>query len=146
MTRPPKILLVEDNPADIELTRESFEMSQIDHELAVAEDGQEALDYLFGNGEWSEPNKVDIILLDINLPKVNGHEVLRQVKTTPLTQTIPIIMLTSSADGKDIDQSYRDYCSGYICKPVDIDSFMNIAGKVETFWFNLVTLPDEPAE
>jgi len=133
-----KILLVEDNPADIELTKEAFEISHLGNDLFVVEDGQEALDYLFKRNGFEDAERPGIVLLDINLPHINGFEVLKTIKENEQLKTIPVIMLTSSDDDKDIFKSYENYCSGFISKPVSIDSFIDVANRVEGFWFGLV--------
>ncbi len=135
-----KILLVEDNPADIELTREAFEESDFDNELTVIEDGAEALEYLYEcrNQDQQTP---EIILLDINLPQVNGLEILQKVKSDEQLRKIPVVILTSSADDMDIFNSYQNYCSGYITKPVNIENFMAVAKKIEGYWFGSVRFP-----
>ena len=134
-----KILLVEDNPADIELTREAFEENSLVNDLHVIEDGAEALDYLFRRDEHKDAELPDIILLDINLPKVSGLDILKQVKEDENLKNIPVIMLTASADDMDIFKSYQRYCSGYITKPVNITNFVEVAKTIEGYWFGLVT-------
>ena len=135
-----QILLVEDNPADIELTLEAFEESNLENNVTVIEDGAEALDYLYRRGDFESASHPDIILLDINLPHVSGLDILTTIKKDNSLRNIPVIMLTSSEDDMDIFQSYQNYCSGYITKPVKIENFVNVVAKVEGFWFNLVKL------
>ena len=118
--KPANILLVEDNEGDILLTMEAFEESKIKTEITVAKNGKEALDFLFKRGAFTEVKSPDIILLDINIPIFNGHEVLQQIKADPNLKKIPVIMLTTSSNQKDIDKAYENHCNSYIKKPLEI--------------------------
>lgn len=135
------ILLVEDNEGDIVLTTEALEEGKIMNKLSVARDGQEALDFLNKKGEFQAANLPDLILLDVNLPRKNGHEVLQYIKTHPKYRSIPVIMLTTSSSQNDIDKSYKNYANCYITKPIELSDFMVAIGKIEDFWINLVKLP-----
>lgn len=135
------ILLVEDNEGDILLTTEALEEGRIMNKLSVARDGQEALDFLNKKGEFQTSEIPDLILLDVNLPRKNGHEVLKYVKTHPVFRSIPVIMLTTSSSQKDIDESYKNYANCYITKPIELSDFMKAIGQIEEFWINLVKLP-----
>ena len=114
------ILLVEDNEGDILLTMEAFEESKIKTEITVAKNGKEALDFLFKRGAFTDVKSPDIILLDINIPIFNGHEVLQQIKADPNLKKIPVIMLTTSSNQKDLDEAYENHCNSYVKKPLEI--------------------------
>jgi CheY-like chemotaxis protein len=132
------ILLVEDNPMDADLTRRAFSRRKVINPIEVARDGEEALAYL-SRWEAGEPPPV-VILLDINLPKVNGLEVLRQYKTYPVSQRIPVIVLTTSAEDRDIQTAYRLGANSYIVKPVDFEKFLDVAGQIDLYW-NVINIP-----
>ena len=134
------ILLVEDNEGDILLTLEAFEECKVKTEISVAKNGKEALDFLFKRGAFTNVQKPDLILLDINLPIYNGHEVLKQIKADPILKKIPVIMLTTSSNQKDIDSAYESYCNSYIKKPLNIAEFLSAISKIEEFWLQLSTL------
>lgn len=137
------ILLVEDNEGDILLTIEAFEESKINTEISVARNGKEAIDFLFKKGTFSDAKKPDLILLDINLPIFNGHEVLKQIKNDLELKKIPVIMLTTSSFSNDISQAYENNCNSYVKKPLDMDEFLEAILKIENFWLELCTLPKE---
>ena len=137
------ILLIEDNEGDILLTQEAFEECRIKTEISVAKNGQEALDFLFQRGEFSKVKKPDLILLDINLPIFNGHEVLKQIKTDSNLKKIPVIMLTTSSNQKDLDKAYDNHCNSYVKKPLDISEFLDAILKIEEFWLELTTLSNK---
>lgn len=134
------ILLVEDNEGDILLTVEAFEHSvYIDH-LSVVKNGKDAIDFLTKKGKYSEVDTPDFILLDINLPKKNGHEVLKFIKSTELIKNIPVVMFTTSSTPLDITLAYENYANCYITKPVDVQSFQTTVHQIESFWLSLVQL------
>jgi CheY-like chemotaxis protein len=135
------ILLVEDNEGDIILTLDAFEESKINTEISVARNGQEALDFLYNRNAFLKAKKPDLILLDINLPIYNGHEVLKQIKQDTNLKKIPVIMLTTSAFSNDIGQAYENNCNSYVKKPLDMDEFIEAILKIENFWLELCTLP-----
>ena len=139
--RPIEILLVEDNPGDVRLTKEAFKEGQIDNEMHVATDGDAALDYLYQRGEHEEAVRPDLVLLDLNLPKVDGIEVLEQVKGDPDLKQIPVIVLSSSEDESDVLKSYENYTNAYLTKPVDPDEFVELVRSLESFWLQFVHLP-----
>ncbi|HSP12679.1 MAG TPA: response regulator [Salegentibacter sp.] len=139
---PIHILLVEDNEGDILLTTEALEEGKIMNELSVARDGQEALDFLNKKGDFKNSKIPDLILLDVNLPRKNGHEVLKHIKTHDVFRSIPVIMLTTSSAQNDVDKSYENYANCYITKPIEVSDFMEAVVKIEDFWINLVNLPD----
>ncbi|TVP53169.1 MAG: response regulator [Mongoliibacter sp.] len=140
--RPAHILLVEDNEGDIILTLDAFEESKIKTDISVAKNGQEALDFLYKRGEFENAEKPDLILLDINMPIFNGHEVLKQIKQDPNLKKIPVIMLTTSSSQKDIDTAYENHSNSYVKKPIDMDEFLKAILKIEEFWLQLSTLAD----
>ncbi len=137
---PAHILLVEDNEGDILLTKEAFEESRVQTEISVARNGQEALDFLFKRGAYKEAKKPDLVLLDINIPIFNGHEVLMKIKANEQLKKIPIIMLTTSSNPKDIDTAYINHCNSYVKKPLEMEDFLNAILKIEEFWLQLSTL------
>ncbi len=132
-----QLLLVEDNPGDVRLIRESLKENKFFAELTVCLDGQEAMDYL-KNPLNSVP---DIILLDLNLPKKDGREVLMEIKSDEKLKTIPVVVLTSSSAEEDILKSYQNYANCFISKPVDLDNFLKVIKSIENFWLTVVKLP-----
>ncbi|SKB33758.1 CheY chemotaxis protein or a CheY-like REC (receiver) domain [Salegentibacter holothuriorum] len=137
------ILLVEDNEGDILLTSEALEEGKILNKLSVVRDGKEAIDFLEKEGKYVKAITPDLILLDVNLPKMNGHEVLKFVKQHKDFRQIPVIMLTTSSSKEDIDSSYQNYANCYITKPIEVDGFMKAVNQIEEFWVNLVKLPSK---
>lgn len=134
------ILLVEDNPDDVELTRLAFDEAKIANQLVVVGDGAEALDYLFAKGKYAErdPNELpSIVLLDLNLPKVDGREVLQEVRANPLTRTLPVVVLTTSTEPFDVEASYALGVNSYIQKPVDFEQFVWAVKQVGLYWLVL---------
>lgn len=137
------ILLVEDNEGDILLTTEALQEGRIVNKISVARDGKQAVDFLSKTGEYKNAQVPDFILLDINLPKKNGHEVLQFIKTNDKIKHIPVIMLTTSSAEADISLSYNHHANCYITKPVEVGDFMEAVMKVEDFWINIVKLPNK---
>jgi CheY-like chemotaxis protein len=135
------ILLVEDNEGDILLTKEALQEGKVINHISVVRDGEEALDFLNKEGKYTDADFPDLILLDVNLPRKNGHEVLHFVKTSEHIKHIPVIMLTTSSSDKDIKLSYANHANCYITKPVESDSFLNVVAGIESFWINIVKLP-----
>lgn len=135
------ILLVEDNEGDVLLTLEAFEECKLKTEVSVVRNGKEALDFIFKRGEFEEAKKPDLILLDINLPIYNGHEVLKQVKADAKLKKIPIVMLTTSSSEKDLNTAYENNCNSYVKKPLHMSEFLEAILKIEQFWLQLTTLP-----
>jgi two-component system, chemotaxis family, response regulator Rcp1 len=133
------ILLVDDNEGDILLTREALDDARIVNKISIAYDGLEAIRFL--KKQPAGTNTPDLILLDINLPKMNGTEVLAIIKNDPDLKRIPVIMLTTSSAEKDILASYDNHANCYITKPVDLDMFMNVVRTIEDFWISIVKLP-----
>ena len=141
--KPVEILLVEDNKGDVGLVEEVFEESKIRNNLHVAEDGEEAVFYLHGKGKFSGSRRPDLILLDLNLPKKNGHEVLREVKEDSNLQNIPVVVLTSSSAEMDITRAYELHANAYVTKPLDFDQFIKVVGSIANFWVGVVSLPSK---
>lgn len=138
--KPAHILLVEDNEGDIVLTIEAFEESKFRTELSIVKNGQEALDFVFKRGKHKNSIKPDLILLDINIPIYNGHEVLKQIKEDPILKKIPVIILTTSSNPKDVDSAYENHCNSFVRKPLHMDEFLKAIVKIEEFWLQLTTL------
>lgn len=139
----PRILLIEDNPGDIRLTQEALKESQTEIHLDVVSDGEQALDFLMKRNKYVTATRPHIILLDLNLPRKNGIEVLKEVKVNDSLKRIPIIVLTTSDADHDISKAYNLHANCYILKPVDFDDFAKVIKLIETFWFNTVQLSFE---
>lgn len=136
------ILLVEDNEGDIFLTKEAFEDCKVKTEISVVKNGKDALDFLFKRGEFIDVKKPDLILLDINIPVFNGHEVLRKIKANSNLNAIPVIMLTTSSSQKDIEQADENNCTDYIEKPLDMVEFSNVVLKIEALLLKIIATVD----
>lgn len=136
----PRILLVEDNPGDVRLTQEALKESQMEIHLDVVSDGEQAIDFLMKRNKFAEAVLPHIILLDLNLPKKNGIEVLKEVKANDSLKRIPIIVLTTSDADHDISKAYSLHANCYILKPVDFDDFAKVIKLVETYWFSTAQL------
>lgn len=135
------ILLVEDNPGDIDLTKEALEDARVRNQLHVVEDGEQALDFVFRKGPFRNAPRPDLILLDLNLPKRDGREVLEEIRADSDATGIPIVILTSSQAEEDIDRAYRLHANCYISKPVNFVQFLKIIHAIEDFWLTVVKLP-----
>ena len=135
------ILLVEDSPTDIDLTREGLEMGKLANNLTVIEDGVEALAYLRKEGAYSDAIRPDLVLLDLNLPGKDGREVLEDMKNDPDLMSIPVVVLTSSKAEEDIARTYKLHANCYITKPVNFSRFVEVVKGIEDFWFSIVKLP-----
>jgi CheY-like chemotaxis protein len=140
---PIEVLLVEDSAGDVRLTREAFKDAKVLINLRVAPDGVEAMAYLRREGAHSNARRPDLILLDLNLPKKDGREVLKEIKESPELQTIPIVILTTSASEADIVRSYQFHANCYITKPVDLEGFLKVVRSIDSFWLSVVMLPRE---
>jgi two-component system, chemotaxis family, response regulator Rcp1 len=138
------ILLVEDSAEDVELTREALKEGKLAHDLIVVKDGVEAMDYLRKKGGYSEAVRPDLILLDLNMPRKNGHEVLAEIKQDEGLKTIPVAILTTSDAEADVLKTYKLHANCYITKPVDLNQFIKVVKTVEDFWFSIVKLPKKP--
>ena len=135
------ILLVEDNPGDILLTKEAFNECSQNHNISFVKDGNEAMKYLRKSGEYSTVTTPDLILLDLNLPKKDGREVLEEIKKDEVLKSIPVIILSTSKNDKDIHRTYELKANCYISKPVELDTFFYIIAELNRFWLNTVELP-----
>ena len=142
-TQPMEILLVEDNSGDIELIHEAFEDAKTLSHLHIVYDGEEALDFLYRRGEYFHSVRPDLILLDLNMPKKSGREVLAIIKQDSALQDIPVIVLTSSEAEPDVLESYTLHANAYIVKPSDLMQFMHVVEAVEYFWLHMVKLPPQ---
>lgn len=140
--KPIEILLVEDNPGDVRLTKEALKDSKIINTIHVAYDGKEALEFLNKQGEFKDTHTPDLVLLDLNLPGVNGFEVLRTMKNDPQLKMIPVVVLTTSQSDRDIMQSYDLHANCYVTKPISYHSFLDVVKSIEMFWFTIVKLPE----
>lgn len=138
---PIEILLVEDNPGDVRLTIEALNEGRFANTINVAVDGFEAMAFLRREGKYENAPKPDLVLLDLNLPKKNGREVLAEIKTDPNLKCIPVVILTSSQAEKDIVETYNLHANCYITKPVDFEQFIRVVRSIEDFWFAVVRLP-----
>ncbi len=136
-----EILLVEDNPGDVRLTLEAFKGAKVLKNFAVVNDGVEALAYLRQQGPYANSVPPDLILLDLNLPKKDGREVLAEIKADESLRKIPVVILTTSSAEEDIARAYSAYANCYITKPVDLDQFLCVVSSIEDFWLRLVKLP-----
>lgn len=140
--KPVHILLVEDNEGDIRLTFEAFEESRIKTQISVVRNGKDALDFVFKKGAFVNAPRPDLILLDINLPILNGHEVLQAIKKDENFRKIPIIMLTTSSNQSDINKAYEYHANSYVTKPLDMHEFLQAIIKIEEFWLQIAKFAD----
>ena len=141
--RPIEILLVEDNAADVRLTIEALREGKVRNNLSVARDGQEAMEFLTRQGRYTEAPRPDLILLDLNLPRKDGREVLAAIKADESLRRIPVVVLTTSSAEADILQSYTLHANCYITKPVDLEQFVKVVRSIDEFWLTIVRLPPE---
>jgi two-component system, chemotaxis family, response regulator Rcp1 len=139
------ILLVEDNPADVLLTQEALEESKLINCVSIVKDGEEALAYLRKEGKYKGAITPDLVLLDLNLPKKDGREVLKEIKDDPDLMVIPVVILTTSAADEDVLRTYQLHANCYIMKPVDFGQFTRVVQTIECFWFSIVKLPRKEA-
>jgi CheY-like chemotaxis protein len=142
--RPIEILLVEDNPGDVRLTIEGLKEGKVRNNLHVAKDGVEALAFLRREARYADAVRPDLILLDLNLPRMDGRQVLSEIKADPLLKTIPVVVLTTSRAEQDVLHSYQLQANCYITKPVDLEQFITVVRSIEDFWLTIVTLPQTP--
>lgn len=138
------ILLVEDNPGDVRLTREAFEQTALETDLHVVRDGEEALAFLQRRDGYDDAPRPRLVLLDLNLPKVDGLEVLRKLKEDPTLRRVPVVVLTGSEAREDIAESYDRYSNAYLTKPVDPSEFVDLIEAIESFWLSAAKLPPTP--
>jgi chemotaxis family two-component system response regulator Rcp1 len=139
--RPIEILMVEDNPGDVRLTVEALKEGKVRNNFHTVEDGVEAMAFLRRQGRYAESPRPDLVLLDLNLPKMNGREVLAEIKEDPELRRIPVVILTVSKAEQDILKSYNLHANCYITKPVDLDQFLEVVKSIENFWLTVVMLP-----
>lgn len=139
--RPVQILLVEDNPGDVRLTREALKEAKVRNKMDAVADGEEAIAYLRKQGKHANAPRPDVILLDLNLPRKSGLEVLREVKDDDDLKRIPVVVVTTSKAEQDIVRSYNLHANCYITKPVDLGQFMEVVRSIEDFWLSIVRLP-----
>jgi two-component system, chemotaxis family, response regulator Rcp1 len=142
--QPIEVLLVEDSPGDVRLTQEALKDAKVHVNLQVARDGIEALSLLKREGEFANSPRPDLILLDLNLPKKDGREVLQEIKESPTLKSIPVVILTTSASNTDILRSYMLHANCYITKPVNLDGFLKVVKTIDGFWLSVVKLPPHP--
>jgi chemotaxis family two-component system response regulator Rcp1 len=136
-----RILHVEDNSGDVRLVAEALKETGSDHEVAVVSDGADALEYLYRRGSYADAPRPDLILLDLNLPKKDGLEVLAEIKADSSLKTIPVVVFTSSSSPRDINQAYRYQASCYVAKPAELDDLFRVIGVIEEFWLGTVKRP-----
>jgi CheY-like chemotaxis protein len=141
-SKPIEILLVEDNPGDVRLTRESLYDAKVHNNMIVAGDGLEAMACLRREGRYANAARPDLILLDLNLPQMNGFEVLDSIKEDPDLKRIPVVVLTTSQAEQDIIRSYNLYANAFVTKPVDLEQFIQVIKSIEGFWLEIVKLPN----
>jgi CheY-like chemotaxis protein len=140
---PVEILLAEDNPGDAKLTRKALEQGKVINNLHVVTDGVEAMAYLRQEGEYADRPRPDLVLLDLNMPRKDGREVLQDIKSDDDLRRIPVVVMTSSEAEEDIVQSYDLHANAYVTKPIDFDGFLDVVGSLEDFWLSVVKMPPE---
>jgi CheY-like chemotaxis protein len=138
-----EVLLVEDDPGDELMTREAFEENKIGNRLHVAHDGEEALDFLYQRGEHAGAPKVDLVLLDLNLPKYDGRQVLEQIRSDPELTHTPVVILTTSSSEEDVLRSYKLHANAFVTKPVDVNQFISAVRQIDEFFLSVVRLPHQ---
>ena len=143
IVQPIEVLLVEDDPGDELMTREAFEDNKIGNRLHVARDGEEALDFLYRRGMHSEAPRVDLVLLDLNLPKYDGRQVLERIRADPDLTHLPVVVLTTSSSEEDILRSYKLHANAYVTKPVDVNQFIAAVRQIDDFFLSVVRLPHQ---
>ncbi|MES9955975.1 MAG: response regulator [Sedimenticola sp.] len=139
--RPIEILLIEDNPGDVRLAQEAMRDGKVINNLSVASDGEQAMSFLRKVGSYADAPRPDLIILDFNLPRKDGREVLAEIKADPHLLRIPVVVLTMSKAEEDIQKAYELHANCYITKPIDLDQFINVVKGIEEFWFTVVQLP-----
>ena len=144
MMDPIQILLVEDSPDDILLTEEALRDAKIANELRAVTDGEAAIEYLRGEGEYADAKRPDLVILDLNLPKKSGQEVLREIKADDRLKQIPVVVLSTSGAAEDILNAYDHHVNAYVQKPIDFDDFIRAVRSLEEFWLSIVRLPGRP--
>ena len=142
-TRPFNILLVEDNPADVVLAVEAMKESSIPHSLSIVSDGDKAISYMLREGRYADVHRPDIVILDLNLPKKHGFQVLKEIKENPHLRCIPVIIMSTSSDQNDIRHACELKANSYIVKPLNFERFLKVIRSIMDYWFNTAILPDE---
>lgn len=140
------ILLVDDSPSDVMIAKEALALSKLVNEIYVAKDGEEALDFVFRRGNYTDAPRPGIVLLDLNLPKKSGREVLAEIKADPILRSIPVIILSTSKADEDISNSYCLHANCYITKPVDFDQFIGVVQSLQDYWIEVVSLPTDSTD
>jgi two-component system response regulator len=146
LVKPIEILLVEDNQGDADLAREALEGSKFNNILNVVDDGEKAMAYLRRDGLYAKVSRPDLILLDLNIPKKDGRQVLAEIKSDDDLKRIPVVILTTSRAEEDVIKSYNLHCNCYITKPIDLNQFLNVVRSIEDFWLSIVVLPPNGAK
>jgi two-component system, chemotaxis family, response regulator Rcp1 len=139
--RPIEILLVEDNEADIVLTKNALKTLKLQNKLSVCRNGEEGLNFLYKKGEYASAATPDLVLMDLNMPKLNGVEVLERIKNDPKLSMIPVIILSTSSAEKDVLNSYQNHANSYIKKPIDFMRFIEVLQEIENYWFSTAKIP-----
>ena len=139
--KPIDILIIEDNGGDLRLIREVLDESKISNQIFAVRDGEEALDFLFRRGKYSNAISPDLIILDLNLPKIDGREVLAEIKVDPELKKIPVVVMTMSQSDEDILKVYSLHANCFVTKPIDLDQFIKVVKSIEDFWLTIVKLP-----
>ncbi|GAB3986372.1 response regulator [Actinoallomurus acanthiterrae] len=139
--RPIEVLLVEDDPGDVVLTKEAFDDNKVSNKLSIVSDGEEAMRFLRREGDYADAPRPDLVLLDLNLPRMDGRQVLEEVKADEALRTIPVVVLTTSEAEEDILRSYRLHANAYVTKPVDFDQFIKVVRQIDDFFVSVVKLP-----
>ena len=143
MREPIHILLIEDNPGDVRLVMESLKENKLHNTMSVVEDGEAAMAYLRREGKYADAMRPDLVLLDLNLPRKNGREVLAEYKSDPDLKHIPVVVITSSNSREDVLGAYNNYANCYITKPVGLDGFLEVVHSIDSFWLSVVKLPNK---
>ncbi|GFO69098.1 response regulator [Geomonas limicola] len=141
LVKPITILLVEDNPGDADLAREALDSGKLSNNLHVVDDGEKAMAFLRRQAGYQDAPRPDLILLDLNLPRKDGREVLSEIKSDPELRSIPVVILTTSQAEEDVYRSYNLHANCYITKPIDLNQFLNVVRSIENFWLSIVVLP-----
>jgi CheY-like chemotaxis protein len=141
ITRPIEVLLVEDDPGDVVLTKEAFADNKVSNKLSIVSDGEEAMRFLRREGDYTDAPRPDLVLLDLNLPRMDGRQVLEEIKADETLRTIPVVVLTTSEAEEDILRSYRLHANAYVTKPVDFDQFIKVVRQIDNFFVSVVKLP-----
>jgi chemotaxis family two-component system response regulator Rcp1 len=142
LVKPVDILLIEDNPGGVDLAREALDDSKMNNMLYVVADGEEALEFLYKQGQYMQAPRPDLIILDLNLPKKDRREVLAEIKADDRLRRIPVVILTTSRAEKDVLKTYNLHANCYVTKPLDLEQFLHVVRSIQSFWLSIVVLPD----